>query len=123
MSTVMEQMQLAALALACAGPIKDRLASAYRDHLAAIESADLPRDLADDLIAVRRAMVRERPLCRSEDAVQATVRKMSNDEASRHAAAVVKIFAGVARTGTGNASRRVRNPASAPIVNLFAADG
>lgn len=88
----MEQMQLAALTLACTGPIKDRLASAYRDHLAAIESADLPRDLADDLIAVRRAMVRERPLCRSEDAVQATVRKMSNDEAVELASRVVMLF-------------------------------
>lgn len=92
MSTVMEQMQRAALTLACAGTIKDRLASAYRDHLAPIESADLPRDLAEDLIAVRRAMVRERPLCRSEDAVQATVRKMSNDEAVEIAGRVVMLF-------------------------------
>ncbi len=92
MSTVMEQMQLAALALTCTGPIKDRLASAYREHLASIESADLPRDLADDLIAVRRAMVRERPLCRAEDAVQATVRKMSNEEAVEIAGRVVMLF-------------------------------
>lgn len=92
MSTVIEQMQRAALTLACTGPIKDRLASAYREHLASIESADLPRDLADDLIAVRRAMVRERPLCRTEDAVQATVRKMSNEEAVEIAGRVVMLF-------------------------------
>lgn len=88
----MDQMQRAALTLACTGPIKDRLACAFREHLAGIESADMPRDLADDLIAVRRAMVRERPLCRSEDAVQATVRKMSNEEAVEIAGRVVMLF-------------------------------
>jgi hypothetical protein len=47
---------------------------------------------------------------------------MSNDEAARHAAVVVKVFAGVARSGSGMATRRAQS-GNAPIVNLFAADG
>ena len=58
MSTVMEQMQRAALTLACTGPIKDRLASAYREQLASSESAGLPRDLADELAPENGAIVR-----------------------------------------------------------------
>jgi hypothetical protein len=92
MSTVIEQIQRAALSLASSGPLKDRLIAAYRDHLASIESADLPRDLAEDLIFVRRALVRERPLSRGEDAVHATVRKMSNEEAGDLAARVVMLY-------------------------------
>lgn len=116
MSTVMEQMQLAALTLACTGPIKDRLASAYRNHLASIESADLPRDLADDLIAVRRAMVRERPLCRAEDAVHATVRKMSNEEAVELASRVVMLFG--ALCGQGQPAHKHVPAGSAAVVHI-----
>ena len=116
MDSVMEHMQRAALTLACTGSIKDRLACAYCDHLAAIESADLPRDLADDLIAVRRAMVRERPLCRAEDAVQATVRKMSNDEAVELASRVVMLFG--ALCGQAQQNHKHTPPNGAAVLHI-----
>lgn len=116
MSTVIEQVQRAALTLTCTGPIKERLACAYRQHLASIESADLPRDLADDLIAVRRAMVRERPLSRGEDAVQATVRKMSNEEAVQIAGRVVMLFG--ALCGHGESDRKSASNGGAAIMRI-----
>ena len=41
-------------------------------------------------------MQRERPL-RGEDAVRATIRKMSNEEAERHAALIVRMFCRMTR--------------------------
>ncbi len=41
-------------------------------------------------------MQRERPL-RGEDAVRATIRKMSNEEAERHAAVIVRMFCRLTR--------------------------
>jgi hypothetical protein len=122
MDNLIDLLQQATLTLSQGGAIKDRLADAYAQHLIQIDCDDLPEHLRPEFNALCSAMRRERPQPR-ESVIRASVRKMSNDEASRHAAAVVKIFAGVARTGTGSAARRVRNPASSPIVNLFAADG
>ena len=122
MDNLLDLLQQAALTLSQGGSIKDRLADAYARHLIQIDPEDLPENLRCEFEALCAAMRRERPLPR-ETAIRASVRKMSNDEALRHAASVVKIFAGVARTGNAVvAARRVRNPASAPIVSLFAAD-
>jgi L-lactate utilization protein LutC len=122
MDTLLDLLQQATVTLTQGGAIKDRLADAYSAHLAQVDPDDLPEALRDEFNALRAAMRRERPLPR-ESVVRASVRKMSNEEAARHAAAVVRAFAGVARAGSLTSVRRVRNPASAPIVNLFAADG
>lgn len=121
MDNLLDLLQQAAVTLAQGGAIKDRLAEAYASHLIQIDPDDLPDHLRAEFESLCAAMRRERPLPR-ESAIRASVRKMSNEEAARHAAAVVKVFAGVARAGTATSVRRVRNPASAPIVNLFAAD-
>jgi polyphosphate kinase 2 (PPK2 family) len=121
MDNLLDLLLQATITLTQGGAIKDRLADAYAAHLIQIDSEDLPEHLRSDFDALCSAMRRERPQPR-ESEIRASVRKMSNDEAARHAAAVVKIFAGVARAGSGTAVRRVRNPISSPIVNLFAAD-
>jgi hypothetical protein len=122
MDNLFDLLQQATITLSQGGAIKDRLADAYAEYLIQVDCEDLPEQLRAEFNALCSAMRRERPQPR-ESVIRASVRKMSNDEAARHAAAVVKIFAGVARAGNGNAARRVRNPVSAPIVNLFAADG
>jgi hypothetical protein len=122
MDNLLDLLLQATVTLTQGGAIKDRLADAYAAHLIQIDSEDLPEHLRSDFDALCSAMRRERPQPR-ESEIRASVRKMSNEDAARHAAAVVKIFAGVARTGAGTAVRRVRNPISSPIVNLFAADG
>lgn len=92
MSTTIEHLRSATFALSCCGTIKERLIAAYRAHLAGIECSDLPRELADDVLSLCGELVRERPLSRGEDAVQATVRKMSNEEAAEVARRVVMLF-------------------------------
>ena len=96
MSTTWEQLEGAALALARSGPIKDRLAEAYRNHLSYVRIEDLPQVLREEFRACRDALTRERPL-RGEDAVRATVRKMSSLEADELACSVVRLFAGIVR--------------------------
>ena len=96
MSTTWEQLEGAALSLARSGPIKERLADAYRNHLAFVNVAQLPEALREEFRACHDALTRERPL-RGEDAVRATVRKMSGSEADELAGSVVRLFAAIAR--------------------------
>jgi len=96
MSTAWEQLEGAALSLARSGPIKERLADAYRNHLALVNANELPAALRAEFRACHDALTRERPL-RGEDAVRATVRKMSSREADEVACCVVRLFAAMAR--------------------------
>src|SRR6185503_4979527 len=81
MSTTLDKFRGAALSLARSGSIKDRLTVAYRDHLALVEESELPRELLAEFRALNTALKRERPTSRQDDALRATVRKMSNSEA------------------------------------------
>jgi len=96
MSTTCEQLEGAALALARSGSIKDRLALAYRNHLAQVNAEELPDTLRAQFRACHEALTRERPL-QGEDAVRATVRKMSNSEADEVAERVVRLYGAMAR--------------------------
>jgi len=96
MSTAWEQIEGAALSLARSGPIKDRLTDAYRNHLAHIDTEELPGALREELRAFHDALTHERPL-QGEDAVRATVRKMSTYEADKLAGTVVRLFAAMVR--------------------------
>jgi hypothetical protein len=96
MSTTSEQLEGAALALARSGSIKDRLALAYRNYLAQVNAEELPDELRNQFRACHDALTRERPL-QGEDAVRATVRKMSSDEADEVAGRVVRLYGALAR--------------------------
>jgi hypothetical protein len=102
MSTTWEQLEGATLSLARSGTIKDRLADAYRNHLALVNADDLPEGLRAEFRACHDALTREPPL-RGEDAVRATVRKMSIHEADELACSVVRLFAAVVREATREA--------------------
>jgi|GEM_PF-633528 len=95
MSTTWEQLEGAVLTLARSGAIKDRLADAFRNHLAQLNADDLPDTLRAEFRACHDALTRERPL-RGEDAVRATVRKMSYEEADEVACGVVRMFTALA---------------------------
>jgi len=112
MSTTWEQLEGATLSLARSGTIKDRLADAYRNHLALVNDDDLPESLRAEFRACHDALTRERPQ-RGEDAVRATVRKMSTHEAEELACSVVRLFAAMVRERT--------REAEAPAVILHAA--
>ena len=116
MSTAWEQLEGAALALARAGTIKDRLADAYRNHLTQINAEELPEVLRVSLRACQEALTRERPLP-GEEAVRATVRKLSSAEADEIAGSLVRLYGACVR----EASREV--PLPNIVINGAAVNG
>jgi hypothetical protein len=102
MSTTFEQLEGAALSLARAGSIKDRLAAAYRNYLAQVNAEELPETLRGPFRACHEVLTRERPQP-GEDAVRATVRKMSNTQADEVAGDVVRLYGALVRELTREA--------------------
>jgi hypothetical protein len=97
MSTTWEKFQGATLSLARSGSLKDRLTDAYRNHLAAVAEDELPREIREQFHNVRCSLTREQPQ-RGEDAIRATVRKMSSHEAENIAETVVQMLSVMARS-------------------------
>ena len=120
MSRVYDRLESATLLLARAGAIKDRLNGAWRQCLASIQPEDLPRELRLQFLELSQTMQRERPL-RGEDAVRATIRKMSNEEAECQSAMIVRMFCRMTRQQ--ELELALPMPASAAVVQLFAAEG
>lgn len=81
----------ATLELVRSTPIKQRLISAYRRHLAALPEDQLPSEVRESFGHVMRVLRGVQPLP-GEDAVAASVRKMSNQEADGCASLIVEIF-------------------------------
>jgi hypothetical protein len=113
MNTTWTELEGAALSLARSGSIKDRLIDAYRNHLTLVNAEELPEALRADFRACQESLTRERPL-RGEDAVRATVRKMSGQEADDVACSLVRLFAAAVRES-------VRPVAAAPALILSSA--
>jgi hypothetical protein len=118
MSRVYDRLESATLLLARSGAIKERLSACWRQNLAYIEPEDVPHELRLQFLELASAMQRERPL-RGEDAVRASIRKMSNEEAERHAAQIVRMFCRMTR----QQELELPLPQSAAVVQLFAAEG
>ena len=116
MSTALEQLESAALSLARSAPIKERLADAYRNHLALVNADELPAALRAEFRACHDALTRERPL-RGEDAVRATVRKMSGQQADEVACSVVRLFAALARQAAAEAALAAPQMPDAALAN------
>ena len=73
------------------GPIKQRLAAAYSQHLADVTDAELPPALRRDFADLQAAISRVAPAGNSTP-VRASVQKMSPREASGHAATILKLY-------------------------------
>ena len=117
MNNAWERFHGAVLTLACSGAIKDRLAAAYRQHLADVSEEDLPRELREEFRDLHCTLTRERPAMRGEDAVRATLRKMSAVEADHAAASVVRLFVAMPRNNA-----ITRTGAAAQVVPLYLAE-
>ncbi|MBP6514260.1 MAG: hypothetical protein KA224_03725 [Steroidobacteraceae bacterium] len=115
MPSALELLNAATVTLVGSGNIKQRLVSAYREQLVHLDAAPLPRDIRDSFEALTVGLTRVRPLA-GEDAVTATVRKMSIEEADRWAATVVALLGAVHRSQLAAA-----RPA-AEVVSLYPAE-
>ena len=120
MSRVYDRLESATLLLTRSGAIKDRLNAAWRQYLVFIDAEDVPRELRLQFLELSSAMQRERPL-RGEDAVRATIRKMSNEEAETHAAHIVRMFCRMSRQP--ELDLPLPAPTTGAVVQLFAAEG
>lgn len=120
MSRVYDRLESATLLLTRSGAIKERLSRAWREYLAGLEPDDMPRDLRLQFLELSSALHRERPL-RGEDAVRATIRKMSNEEAERHAGHIVRMFCRLTRQA--ELELPLPAPTGGAVVQLFAAEG
>jgi hypothetical protein len=96
MNSAWEHFFAATVVLVSAGPIKHRLAEAYRQHLEGLDQDELPKELRDEFSTLSTSMCRVRPL-RGETAIQASVRKMSDMEAGRLATRIVHMLGAIAR--------------------------
>jgi hypothetical protein len=97
MNTTIDLFEAATVSLTRPTPIKDRLTDAYRNHLAFVDERDLPADVCEEFRVLTYTLTRKPPMLRGEDALRATVRKMSTHEAAEAASAVVRMFSAVAR--------------------------
>ncbi len=96
MSSAWEHFFAATSMLATSGPIKHRLATAYRTHLATLDADEVPKEIRDEFCSLSNCMSSVPPL-RGESAVQATVRKMSDTEADGVAMRIVNMLGIIAR--------------------------
>ena len=96
MISARECFHFATLELVRSTPIKQRLVAAYRRYLAALPEDELPGDVRESFGQVMKCLRGVQPL-RGEDAVAASVRKMSNQEADDCAALIVEMFGSMCR--------------------------
>jgi hypothetical protein len=96
MISAWDSFHFATLELVRSTPIKQRLISAYRRHLMSVVEDQLPSEVRASFSRVVRSLVGVQPLP-GEDAVVASVRKMSNQEADDCAALIVEIFGLISR--------------------------
>jgi hypothetical protein len=91
MISAWECFHSATLELVRSTPIKQRLVAAYRRYLAVLEVEELPGDVRESFGQMMRCLRGVQPLP-GEDAVAASVRKMSNQEADECAGSIVEMF-------------------------------
>jgi hypothetical protein len=103
------KLHAAALELAKGTPLKQRLATIFSKYLTQLEPADLPAPMRADIRALLEAFESVAPL-RGESAAQATIRKMSVEQAEELAARVVTLYGQLARFSN---PRSVEDPARA----------
>ncbi|MGD0491698.1 MAG: hypothetical protein ABSC32_09140 [Steroidobacteraceae bacterium] len=117
MVSAWESLHSATLELVRSTPIKQRLIAAYRRHLSSIHEEQLPPDARGSFGQVMRCLAGVPPL-RGEDAVTASVRKMSNQEADDCAALIVEIW-GMLSRAMGDAGTQRQ---TAAVVQLRSVD-
>ena len=114
MISAWDSLHSATLELVRSTPIKQRLICVYRRYLSSLLIEQLPTEARGTFAQVMNILAGVQPL-RGEDAVVASVRKMSAQQADDCAALIVEIFGMLARAESGQ-----RQPA--PVVQLRSVD-
>lgn len=85
------QLEAAVVGLTGNGALKDRLYTAWCEHLDGIDVQDLPDETQDEYAAMVAVMHGARALP-GDSVVRASIRKFSNEEAARYAALVLRVW-------------------------------
>jgi hypothetical protein len=123
MNTTLDLFEAATVSLTRAAPIKDRIADAYRNYLIFVHEEDLPTDVCEEFRALTDTLTRVDPELRDDDALKATVRKMSNSDAESAASAVVRMFGAVSRSIGAVARGTTNSNSKTNVVPLHVATG
>jgi hypothetical protein len=105
MTDAWDNLHSATLELVRSTPIKQRLVAAYRRNLSNVIEEQLPADARAPFCRVMSMLGGVRPQ-RGEDAVTASVRKMSAQDADDCATLIVEIFGLLARPDSGANQRQ-----------------
>jgi hypothetical protein len=106
MTQNLEHFRCATLTLVGPGPVKQRLCDAYMKHLRMVDAEGLPKAVQPAYADLAQAM-RSAQAAGGLGAVEATVRKMSEQDAGLLAARVLEMFVVLSRDDT-------REPAAQP---------
>lgn len=104
-------------------PLKQRLVAAYSKYLKELDPEDMPDALREEFVALCAELESVTPLP-GETRVQATVRKMSAEQADRCASRVALLATSYAREASGMAPRTPREARDRgqAVIPLFAAE-
>ena len=91
MSVTWDKFHGAALLLAGAGPVKQRLADAFRTHLVDLEIEELPRELRAEFMSVSASLTSRRAVG-GLGVIDATVRKLSDAQAAGYARRLIAMY-------------------------------
>ena len=98
MSNHVDRFEAAVLVMAGHGNIKQRLISAFEEHLAIVDDDELPLAVSEEFADLKSLMTGVEPM-NGEGHVRATVRKMSVPEADKCAHKLVAIYSKLVRLG------------------------
>lgn len=114
MSELAARLEKAVLVLVGDGPVKQRLAQAYAENLADLESGEFPGALRPAMDELHAALQRVAPAGR-ESRVRASVQKMSPAEAAAHATQITRLYAQIGHlTERAEPLKVVPAPAASP---------
>lgn len=119
MRPVPDRFFAAVRALTADVPAKQRLITAYVDHLETLHPEDIPESIRPRFESLRKAMNSVPPTER-ETAVQVSVRKMSPADAGRYTLSILVMFAELVRVR--NTNERL-NSSDATPTGAFARTG
>ncbi len=97
------------------GPIKHRLASAYKEHLEDLHEDQVPDSVRSKFESLRQAMTAVGP-ANGETAVQASVRKMSPVDAQRYATSILLMLSELVRVKNSGERLAFVKPNRSPVV-------
>ena len=120
--TVSGRLHAALLELVKSNSIKHRLAAAFSAHLKDLDPAELPAELREQFCSLAAELESVRPLP-GESAVQATVRKMSCDQADRCASRIVDLYREIANQPPSVTRLHGRDKREEAVPRLLAAEG